>query len=126
MLKKFILKIKNIIMIEILHNPRCSKSRAGLKYLEDKGIKPEVVKYLDEPLTPDELTEILEKLGKRPLDIIRKSEEVYKTELEDKELTDEEWVLAMLEYPNLIERPIVINGDKAVVARPAELIDTIL
>jgi len=113
-------------MIEILHNPRCSKSRAGLKYLEDKGIVPEIINYLDEPFTPDELTEILEKLGKRPLDIIRKGEEVFKTEFEDKELSDEEWILAMLEYPKLIERPIVINGDKAVIARPTELIDTIL
>lgn len=113
-------------MIEILHNPRCSKSRAGLKYLEDKGIEPHVIKYLDEPLTPDELEDILEKLGKRPLEIIRTKEEVYKTEFADKELTDEEWILAMLEYPRLMERPIVINGDKAVIARPTELIDTIL
>ena len=113
-------------MIEILHNPRCSKSRAGLKYLEDKGIVPAIINYLDEPFTPDELTEILEKLGMRPLDVIRKGEEVYKTEFADKELSDEEWVLAMLEYPKLIERPIVINGDKAVIARPTELIDTIL
>ncbi len=113
-------------MIEILHNPRCSKSRAGLKYLEDKGIEPEVIKYLDEPLTPDELSEILEKLDLHPLDVIRKGEEVYKTEFADKELSDEEWILAMLEYPQLLERPIVINGEKAVIARPVELIDTIL
>jgi len=113
-------------MITILHNPRCSKSRAGVALLEEKGLEFEVCKYLDEALTPDELSEILEKLGKRPLDIIRKNEEVFKTEFADKELSDEEWVLAMLEYPRLIERPIVINGDKAVIGRPTEAIETVL
>ncbi len=113
-------------MITILHNPRCSKSRAGLQYLEDKGLQFEVCKYLDEPLTPDELTEILRKLGKRPMDIIRTKEDIFKEEFHDKELSDEEWILAMLEYPKLIERPIIINGDKAVIGRPAEIIDTIL
>jgi len=113
-------------MVTILHNPRCSKSRAGLQYLEEKGLEIEVCKYLDEPLTPDELTDILRKLGKRPMDIIRTKEDVFKEEFEDKELSDEEWILAMLEYPKLIERPIIINGGKAVVGRPVELIDTIL
>lgn len=113
-------------MIKIIHNPRCSKSREGLKYIEDKGLEVDVIKYLDDPLTPDELIEVLRKLGKRPLDIIRTKEDVYKEEFADKELSDEEWILAMVEYPNLIERPIVINGEKAVVARPVELIDTIL
>ncbi|TRX71244.1 arsenate reductase (glutaredoxin) [Carboxylicivirga sp. M1479] len=113
-------------MITILHNPRCSKSRAGVALLEEKGVEFEICKYLDDVLTPDELTDILEKLGKRPLDIIRKNEEVYKTEFADKELTDEEWVLTMLEHPRLMERPIVINGDKAVVGRPTEAIEEIL
>ncbi len=113
-------------MIKILHNPRCSKSREGLKYIEDKGFEIDVIKYLDDPLTPDELIEVLRKLDKRPLDIIRTKEDIYKEEFADKELSDEEWILAMVEYPNLIERPIVINGEKAVVARPVELIDSIL
>ena len=113
-------------MITILHNPRCSKSRAGVTLLEEKGVEFEICKYLDEALTPDELGDILDKLGKRPLDIIRKNEEVYKSEFADKELSDEEWILAMLEYPRLIERPIVINGDKAVIGRPTEKIETIL
>ena len=113
-------------MITILHNPRCSKSRAGLKFLEDKGAEFEVCKYLDEPLTPDELSDILRKLGKRPMDIIRTKEDVFKEEFKDKELSDEEWILAMLEHPRLIERPIIINGDKAIIGRPAEIIDTIL
>ncbi len=113
-------------MIKVLHNPRCGKSREGLKYLEDKGLEFEIIKYLDDPLTPDELVEVLRKLDKRPMDIIRTKEDIYKEEFEDKELSDEEWILAMVEYPKLIERPIVINGEKAVVARPAELIDSIL
>ena len=113
-------------MITILHNPRCSKSRAGVTLLEEKGVEFEVCRYLDEALTPDELGDIIDKLGKRPLDIIRKNEEVYKSEFADKELSDEEWILAMLEYPRLIERPIVINGDKAVIGRPTEEIETIL
>ncbi len=113
-------------MITILHNPRCSKSRAGIALLEEKGVEFEVCKYLDDVLTPDELEEIVDKLGISPLDLIRKNEEVYKTEFADKELSDEEWILAMLEYPQLIERPIVINGDKAVIGRPTETIETIL
>lgn len=113
-------------MVTILHNPRCSKSRAGLQVLEAKGVDFEVCKYLDEAMTPDELSEILKKLGKRPLDIIRTKEDIFKEEFKDKELSDEEWILAMLEHPRLIERPIVINGDKAVIGRPAELIETIL
>ncbi len=113
-------------MIQIFHNPRCGKSRAGVKYLEDKGVEFEIFKYLDEPITPDELQEVLGKLGKRPLEVIRTKEDIFKEEFEDKELSDEEWILAMVEYPKLIERPIIINGDKAVIGRPAENIDSIL
>jgi len=113
-------------MIQIFHNPRCGKSRAGVKYLEDKGVEFEIFKYLDEPITPDELQEVLGKLGKRPLELIRTKEDIFKEEFEDKELSDEEWILAMVEYPKLIERPIIINGDKAVIGRPAENIDSIL
>ncbi|MBR8537030.1 arsenate reductase (glutaredoxin) [Carboxylicivirga sediminis] len=113
-------------MITILHNPRCSKSRAGVALLEEKGVEFEILKYLDDPLTPDELESIIEKLGISAHDLIRKNEEVYKNEFADKELTDEEWVLAMLEHPRLIERPIVVNGDKAVIGRPTEVIETIL
>ncbi len=113
-------------MITILHNPRCSKSRAGVALLEEKGLEFEIIKYMDDPLTPDELTSVIVKLGKRPLDIIRKNEDVYKEEFADKELSDEEWMLAMLEHPRLLERPIVVNGDKAVIGRPTEAIETIL
>ncbi|WP_430812518.1 MULTISPECIES: arsenate reductase (glutaredoxin) [unclassified Carboxylicivirga] len=113
-------------MITILHNPRCSKSRAGVTLLEEKGVEFEILKYLDDPLTPDELESVIDKLGISAHDLIRKNEEVYKTEFADKELSEEEWILAMLEYPQLIERPIVVNGNKAVIGRPTELIESIL
>ncbi|MBK3516292.1 arsenate reductase (glutaredoxin) [Carboxylicivirga marina] len=113
-------------MITILHNPRCSKSRAGVALLEEKGVEFEICKYQEDILTPDELGAIIEKLGIRPLELIRKNEAIYKDEFADKELSDEEWILAMLEYPRLIERPIVINGDKAIIGRPTEAIESVL
>ncbi len=112
--------------ITIWHNPRCSKSRAGLAYLKDKGIEPNVVKYLDNPPSADELKDILSKLGMSAGELIRTKEAIYK-ELGLKEVDDEEALIeAMCQNPKLIERPIVINANKAVVARPAEKIEEIL
>jgi len=112
--------------ITIWHNPRCSKSRAGLAYLQDKGIEPNVVKYLDNPPSPDELKDILSKLGMSPKELMRTKEAIYK-ELGLKGVDDEEALIeAMCQNPKLIERPIVINANKAVVARPAEKIEEIL
>lgn len=113
-------------MITFLHNPRCSKSRLGLEYLKEKGITPIIVKYMDNPLNPEEIQQILTKLNMNPTDLIRQGEDYYKEELKDKELSDEELILAMAENPKLIERPIIINGLKAVIGRPAENIDNIL
>jgi arsenate reductase len=113
-------------MLQILHNPRCSKSRAGLKLLEDKGLNPEVIKYIDTPLSPDTFKDILNRLGMKPIDVIRKNEDLYKQKYKDKELSDDEWIEVMINNPRLIERPIVINGNKAVIGRPAEVIETIL
>jgi arsenate reductase (glutaredoxin) len=113
-------------MITVYHNPRCSKSRCCLEYLDSKNAEYEVVKYLDTPPSIMELTEIVSKLGIKPLEIVRKSEAIYKEEYKGKELTDEEWIIAMCENPKLIERPIVIKGDKAVVARPTENVDSII
>ena len=110
----------------IWHNPRCSKSRAGLKYLEEKGIEHEVVRYLDTPPSAEELTEVLQKLGMSPRELMRTKETIYR-ELGLKEVTDDAALIAaMAEHPKLIERPVVIRGDKAVVARPAEKIDEVL
>ncbi len=110
-----------------LHNPRCSKSRQGLDYLkETKGITPMIVKYLDTPLNSEELWQLLKKLNMKPIELIRKNEDYYKKEIKGKDFSDEELVHAMAENPKLIERPIIINGSKAVIGRPAEKIDDIL
>lgn len=112
-------------MIQILHNPRCSKSRAGVKYLEDKGVDFEVISYLKEPLKREQLQDILNKLDMKPSDLIRKKEAIYK-ELNLKEASEDELLDAMVANPKLIERPIVINGNKAVVARPDSEIEKVL
>jgi len=112
-------------MIQILHNPRCSKSRAGVKYLDDKGIEYEVINYIKEPLSKEQLQDILDKLNMKPSQLIRKKEALYK-ELNLKDASEDELLDAMVENPRLIERPIVINGNKAVVARPDSEIEKVL
>jgi arsenate reductase (glutaredoxin) len=107
--------------ITIYHNPRCSKSRATLNLLRDKGVEPNIVEYMDNPPNADEFEEILLKLGAGPREVIRKGEKVYKQlELADEALPDSALILAMVEHPELIERPIVVNGEKAVIGRPPE------
>jgi len=108
-------------MVTIYHNPRCSKSRQTLALIEEKGITPEIVLYLETP--PDEATlrELLKKLGKEPRDILRKGEDDYKNNgLSDKTLSDDALISAMVKFPKIIERPIVVSGNKAVLGRPPE------
>lgn len=113
--------------ITMLHNPRCSKSRAMLALLKDRGVEPEIVEYLETPPSAEEFKAILEKLGVGPRDVIRKGEKVYKQlELDDAALSDTALITAMVEHPILIERPIVVNGDKAAVGRPPENVLEIL
>lgn len=102
------------------HNPRCGKSREGLALLKEKGLEPEIVAYLKEPLTPTELEALLEKLDLSASQLIRTTESIWKEEFKDKELSDDELVLAMIEHPKLMQRPILENGDKAAVGRPPE------
>ena len=109
-------------MITIYHNPRCSKSREGLALLEESGEKFEVVKYLEEPINEKELNTIISKLGIKPIDLIRTNESIWKSEYKEKKLTDQQTIEAMVKYPKLIERPIVVNNNKAVIGRPKELI----
>ena len=110
----------------IWHNPRCSKSRAGLKYLEEQGIDHEVVRYLDTPPSEAQIREVLGKLGISPRKLMRTKEAIYR-ELGLKNVTDDDALIAaMAEHPKLIERPVVIHRDKAVVARPAEKIAEIV
>jgi arsenate reductase (glutaredoxin) len=112
--------------IQVYHNPRCSKSRMALEYLRSKSIKFESVLYLENKLSESELKSILNKLNISPLELLRKGEEIYKTEIKNKSLSDDELIKMMIKHPNLIERPIVIQGNNAIIARPAELMNTIL
>ena len=113
-------------MIKIYHNPRCRKSREGLALIEKSGQPFEAVKYLEAIPTKQELTQILTLLGIPPENLVRKNETIWKEKFKEKKLSDKDIVDAMLEYPNLIERPIVINGNKAVIGRPTEMIIEIL
>lgn len=111
----------------IYHNSRCRKSRAGLKYLEDKGIHPQIVEYLkDNPFTSDGLKKILKKLNLKPEEIIRKQEEIYRKNYKGKNLSSQEWVDVLVAYPKLIRRPIIEKGDKAIIGDDLENIDKIL
>ena len=113
-------------MIKIYHNPRCSKSRAGLAYLEEKGVEFEKVEYLKDEFSVEELTSVIAKTGKKPFELVRTHEDLYKKEYKGRELTDEEWIKVMVENPRLIHRPIVVNEACAVWAQPPQTIDEIL
>jgi arsenate reductase len=105
----------------IYHNPRCSKSRQTLQLLEDNGIEPEVVLYLETPPTRAQLISLLSKLKMSPRELLRKGEDEYTAlNLANPELEDEELLDAMVAHPRLIERPIVVSGGKAVLGRPPE------
>ena len=109
-------------MIKIYHNNRCSKSRCGLELLENSGKDYEIVKYLEDVPSKTELKNIIKLLGIKPIELVRKNEAVWKTEFKNKDLTDDQIIEAMVNNPKLIERPIVINGNKAVIGRPTEKI----
>ena len=113
-------------MIQIYHNPRCGKSRECLTYLEQSGKEFQVIKYIETVPTVEELKIIIEKLNIKPLELVRKKEKVWIENFKNSAMTDEEIILAMVANPILIERPIVIDGDKAVIARPLEKMNTIL
>ena len=112
--------------MKIYHNPRCSKSRQTLNMIREANREVEIVEYLKTPPTEDELRDILHKLN-LPVDyLIRKGEEIYKTEFKDKELTEDEWIAALVEHPKMLERPIVVNGDQAILGRPPENVQKLL
>jgi len=113
-------------MIKIYHNPRCSKSRQGLEVLENSGKQFEIIRYLENIPSKEELTSIIEKLQIKPIELVRKNEAIWKENYKGKELSDLEIVTAMIQNPKLIERPIVINDDKATIGRPLENIQHIL
>ena len=113
-------------MLKIYHNSRCKKSRAGLAYLQEKTSDFEIREYLKESFTPEELIDALQKMNKKPFDIIRKQEEVYRKQYKGKEFPDDQWIKILIENPKLIERPIVVSNNKAVLAQPPENIDKLL
>lgn len=113
--------------VRIFHNPRCSKSRAAMQLLESNGVNPEVVEYLKQPPSYQELADTLDLLGLEPRALMRTREKAYKDNgLENPDLCREELIRAMTEHPILIERPIVIHDGKAVVGRPPEKVLDIL
>ena len=105
---------------KIYHNPRCSKSRQTLQILKDNGIEPQIIEYLKESPSTEELTEVLSYLELNATDIIRKGESIYKENYKGKDLSNEEWVKVLVDHPKLIERPIVIKNKKAILGRPPE------
>ncbi len=113
-------------MYRIYHNPRCKKSRAGLNYLENKGVDFEKIEYLKTGLKPEELEVIFTKLNKNPSEMIRKQEAIYKSDFRGKQFTEEEWIQIISEHPKLLNRPIIEGKHKAVWGDPVENIDTLL
>lgn len=110
----------------VYHNPRCTKSRQALAYIDENGDKAEVIEYLKDLPTKQEMKDLLSKLGIKAEELIRKGEQEYKDHFKGKDLTEEEWIAAMIEYPKLIERPIIVYEDKAVIGRPANRIKELI
>lgn len=113
-------------MIKIYHNARCSKSRESLCFLQDLNKDFEVINYLENPLNFKELKDLIKLLNIKPIDLVRTKEAIWKEQFKDCDLTDDAIIEAMIQNPKLIERPIVVNNNKAVIARPTELINSVL
>jgi arsenate reductase len=118
---------ESIMDVILYHNPRCSKSRQTLQLLQTKGIEPTIRLYLEDCPNVKELKEVINKLGITPRALLRKGEEAYKeNQLSNKDLSDTALINAMVKFPKLIERPIVIKGDQARLGRPPEHVLEIL
>ncbi|SHF16039.1 arsenate reductase [Arenibacter palladensis] len=113
-------------MIKIYHNPRCGKSREGLAILENSGNDFEIIKYLENVPSKNELAAIIKILGISPMELVRINEAIWKEKFKGKSMTDDEVIAAMVAFPKLIERPIVIKDKKGVVGRPPEKIKDLL
>lgn len=112
--------------MKIYHNPRCGKSRNTLEIIRSTGMEPEIIEYLKVQLTASELENIVEMLGIPASDLIRKNEAEFKENYHGKELSEAEAIEAMVAHPKLIQRPIVVSGDRAVIARPPENVKELL
>lgn len=113
-------------MITIYHNPRCSKSREALGILETSKADYKIIKYLDELLSEETLKNIIKLLKIKPIALVRTNESIWKENFKNLDLTDKEIIAALAKHPKLIERPIVINGTKAIIGRPPQNILDIL
>lgn len=105
--------------VTLYYNPRCSKCREALCLLEDKGTEPEILEYLKTPPTEKQLKDLLKKLGLKPAELLRKKEPLFE-KFKNKKLTDAQWIKIMCKNPILIERPIAIEGNRAVIGRPPQ------
>lgn len=112
--------------MKIYHNPRCKKSRAGLEYLNEKGIDPEIRLYLKDPLNAEEIKMLIKKIGIEAGDLVRTQEDLYKKKLKGKIISEDEWIEVFAENPKLIRRPIVESGNKAVIGDPVDNIQPLL
>jgi len=110
-------------MIQVYHNPRCGKSRNCLAFLENANQEYTIIKYLEETPSTDELTSVLSKLKLKPIDLIRQKEKIWIENYKNQEMTDEAIIQAMVNYPILIERPIIIKGNEAIIARDMDKIE---
>ena len=113
--------------MKIYHNPRCSKSRQTLALIQESGKTVDIIQYLDTPPTANELAEVLNLLRMAPQELVRTKEALFKElGLHEQTLTDQQWIQILCENPKLIERPIVVSGNKAVIGRPPELVKPLL
>ena len=112
--------------MEIWHNPRCKKSRDTLHRLEEAGIEPTIRKYLETPPSERQLSQVMKMMNIKPTDLIRKQEKVFKENFKGKDFSDHEWITIMVNNPILIERPVVIDKNRAVIGRPPENVDSLV
>ena len=113
-------------MITIYHNPRCTKSRQTLGRIQESGEEHTIVEYLNEPPTEDELRELVQKLGFPVEYLVRKNEPTYRENFKGQDISEDDWYKILVQNPKLIERPIVVKGEKAVLGRPPENVDRLI
>ncbi|MGH8237458.1 MAG: arsenate reductase (glutaredoxin) [Steroidobacteraceae bacterium] len=112
--------------LTIFHNPACSKSRETLALIRERGHEPHIVEYLKTPPSEAELSAIVRKLGIKPLELVRRNEQVFKDKYAGKTLSDQQWIEAMVADPILIQRPIVVRGERCAIGRPPEDVERLL
>ena len=112
--------------MKIYHNPRCRKSREGISYLESKKINFEVIDYIKNNLSSEQIRNILKKLQLKPIELVRKNEAIWKEKYKSRDFTDDQLIKILSNEPKLIERPIIVSEKLAVIGRPAENIDKLL